>query len=1210
MKRSVSVIASLVMMLLLLFCLVSCGGGGGDSGESSSLSYAFSVGDKSYMTLEDAVASVSTKSARKAVSEVTYVIRMLRDTTDPGATISGIDANIKLDFQDFTFTLSSGGVGIVIDNENGSVEIAGGKILVNEGSTLSSGSAVITIKSDVTITGTNVEVKAGLDAIETTAGELVIEGSTKITTTEGSKAIDAKENSKIEVNSDSVEFTGGLSISGTANVDLGEGTFHFTSEVTIEEGASLAGNKDKMDVPGGDTAIINIIENNVHEHSYDKPVWKWSEDYSTATATFTCSDDSTHVKKTIDATITTDSKTEPTCTEAGSATYTATVSFNGNTYTDTVEMNIPVLGHEYGDPVWTWSEDYSSVTATFTCGRVKTHSEVVTTEASNETVKTPTCTEAGTIKYTANVKLDEKTYTDIKTVDVSALGHKYGDPVWTWSEDYSSATASFTCSNDNDHVENIKAAITTDSKIEPTCTETGSATYTATVSFNGNTYTDTAEMNIPVLGHEYGDPVWTWAKDYSLAIATFTCSNDNDHVENVKAEITTDSTSGPTCTEDGSATYTASVSFNGKTYTDTVETNIPVLGHEYGDPVWTWSEDYSSATATFTCGRIKTHVEIVNAKVSNETVKTPTCTETGTIKYTANVKLDEKTYTDIKTVEVSALGHKYGDPAWTWAEDYSSATATFTCSNDNTHVKIIDAAITADSKTEPTCTEAGSATYTATVSFNGNTYTDTVEMNIPVLGHEYGDPVWTWSEDYSSATATFTCGRIKTHVEVVNAKVSNETVKTPTCTEDGSVTYTATFSFNDKTYADTKILTLKATGHTFSEDWASNSTHHWHAATCGHDVVSDKAEHTFGDLIVRTEATAQADGLEYRTCTVCGYEETRSIPRKSAVDIEDDIAKNPKIVLTSSPSKVLPGKSVSISANVDNITEFEFQWVVGSDINPTGFDTATDGKVDDFTSVFNLEGTYDISLYIRKAGIIWSESIEITVSNTYIVGEIGPSSGYVFYDCDADNDTGNADGLKSSECGWRYLEAAPSDLRIVNGTPTVDSTLSGYSNGAYEIYYGYYRESDNGSNLYVNGTVTHDSSNCTGTAIGTGKKNTELLTNVMGDATYSSYSFAATTTNYAARLCDILEYTKDGVTYKDWFLPSKDELNLMYTNLHKQGLGDFEGNSSYNPIYWSSSEDYYYGGAVSAWGQGFDSGSQDRNNRKNKDRVRPVRAFI
>ena len=226
---------------------------------------------------------------------------------------------------------------------------------------------------------------------------------------------------------------------------------------------------------------------------------------------------------------------------------------------------------------------------------------------------------------------------------------------------------------------------------------------------------------------------------------------------------------------------------------------------------------------------------------------------------------------------------------------------------------------------------------------------------------------------------------------------------------------------------------------------------------------------------------------------------------------------------------------------------------------------------------------------------------EISDTLTAKLRYIGPAGGYVFYDCDADNDTGNADGLISSECGWRYLEAAPNDLRVVNGVPTVDSSANGYAAAASKYKFGFYRTSSSGSNLYVNGTETYSETDCTVTEIGSGEKNTEKLVNAMGESAYSSSSGSGKTPDYAARLCSVLSHGG----YDDWFLPSKDELDLMYDNLHTEGIGSFSDDR-----YWSSSEDSNHDDAEYAWNQNFSIGLRGIYHRNGDGySIRPCRAF-
>lgn len=59
--------------------------------------------------------------------------------------------------------------------------------------------------------------------------------------------------------------------------------------------------------------------------------------------------------------------------------------------------------------------------------------------------------------------------------------------------------------------------------------------------------------------------------------------------------------------------------------------------------------------------------------------------------------------------------------------------------------------------------------------------------------------------------------------------------------------------------------------HTFSTEWTSNASFHWHAATCGHDEIRDYAQHVFGDWHVEKAPTEEEAGVKYQLCTICNY---------------------------------------------------------------------------------------------------------------------------------------------------------------------------------------------------------------------------------------------------------------------------------------------------------------------------------------------------
>lgn len=117
-------------------------------------------------------------------------------------------------------------------------------------------------------------------------------------------------------------------------------------------------------------------------------------------------------------------------------------------------------------------------------------------------------------------------------------------------------------------------------------------------------------------------------------------------------------------------------------------------------------------------------------------------------------------------------------------------------------------------------------------------------------------------------------GHVLTHVEAREA----------TCTGDGSIEYW-NCSNCGKRFTDAKgeqqidpaDTVLPKLSHEYSEKWEYNETGHWHKCTaCG--AVSGKTEHTYGAWQVTKEATADAAGIRERSCSVCGYTETETIP--------------------------------------------------------------------------------------------------------------------------------------------------------------------------------------------------------------------------------------------------------------------------------------------------------------------------------------------
>lgn len=178
---------------------------------------------------------------------------------------------------------------------------------------------------------------------------------------------------------------------------------------------------------------------------------------------------------------------------------------SSNTSIATVSEDGTVTAISAGNAMITaTAADGSGISAS--CTLTETHGKMVQTPK-----KDATCTVDGTEEYwmceICGKHFEDESGTIPTTPEenkIQATGHSYGEPVWNWSEDGKTCTVTFTCEKDETHKETPKVIVTSAEKTPGTCTETGVTTYTATVEFNGQTYTDTKDLtDIPATGHSY-----------------------------------------------------------------------------------------------------------------------------------------------------------------------------------------------------------------------------------------------------------------------------------------------------------------------------------------------------------------------------------------------------------------------------------------------------------------------------------------------------------------------------------------------------------------------------------------------------------------------------------------------------------------------------------------------------------------------------------
>jgi len=145
-----------------------------------------------------------------------------------------------------------------------------------------------------------------------------------------------------------------------------------------------------------------------------------------------------------------------------------------------------------------------------------------------------------------------------------------------------------------------------------------------------------------------------------------------------------------------------------------------IIAVKAGSADITYTAHYEGRT-----GMTVLHVTVNPFVLEHVERKEATCTEDGNIEYWYNASKD-RYYKDAEGTEqisradtiLPAFGHDWQLSEWKWSSDYRSASALFLCSHDSSHTNEQTARVSVTRLPDE-------AIYTATVTLNSNTYTDT-----------------------------------------------------------------------------------------------------------------------------------------------------------------------------------------------------------------------------------------------------------------------------------------------------------------------------------------------------------------------------------------------------------------------------------------------------------------------------------------------------
>ena len=147
---------------------------------------------------------------------------------------------------------------------------------------------------------------------------------------------------------------------------------------------------------------------------------------------------------------------------------------------------------------------------------------------------------------------------------------------------------------------------------------------------------------------------------------------------------------------------------------------------------------------------------------------------------------------------------------------------------------------------------------------------------------------------------------------------SNQDITVQTKDTDVKNSGDSKITVTDKNGKDSTVSGGSSHSHSYADAWSYDDTYHWHAATCGHNVVSGKAEHTYG---------------EDHKCTVCGSADpaqaAASINGKNYLTLQEAVAVGGEVKLLKDvdiSETVIVTKAVKLDLNGKTISNTNDLW--------------------------------------------------------------------------------------------------------------------------------------------------------------------------------------------------------------------------------------------------------------------------------------------